>query len=64
MQGDVTVLGSDGGVVKRIATEGNFPTNLAFGPRGSKQIYVTEVQFGTMEVHSVDTDGLPLFTGD
>jgi gluconolactonase len=64
LQGDVTVLGPDGAVVKRIATKGNFPTNLAFGPRGSKQIYVTEVQFGTMEVHTVDTDGLPLFTGN
>jgi len=64
VQGDVTVLGPDGAVVKRIATKGNFPTNLAFGPRGSKQIYVTEVQFGTLEVHTVDTDGLPLFTGN
>ncbi len=64
MQGDVTVLGPDGAVVKRIATEGNFPTNLAFGPRGSKQIYVTEVQFGTLEVHAADSDGLPLFAGE
>lgn len=61
-QGDVTVLGPDGAVVERIKTEGNFPTNLAFGPPGSKKIYVTEDQKGTMEVFDVDTDGLPLYT--
>jgi gluconolactonase len=49
-------------VVKRIKTDGNFPTNLAFGPPGSKKIYVTEDQKGTMEVFDVDTDGLPLYT--
>jgi gluconolactonase len=61
-QGDVTVLGPDGAVVERIKTEGTFPTNLAFGPPGSKKIYVTEDQKGTMEVFDVDTDGLPLYT--
>ena len=63
-QGDVTVLGPDGAVVKRIKTEGNFPTNLVFGPPGSRKIYVTEDQHGTMEVFDVDTDGLPLYTGE
>ncbi len=63
-QGDVTVLGPDGAVVERIKTEGNFPTNLVFGPPGSKKIYVTEDQRGTIEVFDVDTDGLPLYTGE
>jgi gluconolactonase len=62
-QGDVTVLGPDGTVVGRIRTEGSLPTNLAFGPPGSRRIYVTEDEFGTMEVFDVDTDGLPLYTG-
>jgi len=64
IQGDVTVLGPEGSVVHRIKTEGNFPTNLCFGPPGSKKIYVTEDEKGTMEVFDVDTDGLPLYTGE
>ena len=63
-QSDVTVLGPDGAVVERIKTDGNFPTNLCFGPPGSKKIYVTEDAKGTMEVFDVDTDGLPLYTGE
>lgn len=62
-QGNITVLGADGAVVQRIKTEGQWPTNLAFGPPGSKRIYVTEDQFGRMEVFDVGTDGLPLYTG-
>ena len=62
-QGDVTVLGTDGAVIERIKTAGGFPTNLVFGPPGSKKIYVTEDEFGTMEVFDVDTDGLPLYVG-
>jgi len=62
-QGDVTVLGPDGAVMRRISTEGQWPTNLAFGPPGSKRIYVTEDELGRMEVFEVGTDGLPLYTG-
>jgi gluconolactonase len=60
-QGDVTVLGRDGKVVKRIKTGGMQPTNLAFGLPGEKKIYVTEMEFGTVEVYDVGTDGLPLY---
>jgi gluconolactonase len=63
-QGDVTVLGRDGAVIERIKTEGRKPTNLTFGPPGSKSIYVTEVEFGTMEVFEVGTNGLPLYAGE
>jgi gluconolactonase len=59
-QGDVTVLDFKGSVVKRINTEGSSPTNIAFGPQGSRKIYVTEVEKGQFEVYKVDTDGLPL----
>jgi gluconolactonase len=62
-QGDVTVLGPGGAVVRRIRTEGKWPTNLAFGPAGSKSIFVTEDELGRMEVFDVGTDGLPQFTG-
>jgi len=59
-QGDVTVLGPDGSVTTRFKTEGAMPTNLAFGPPGSKRIFVTEVEFGAIEVLEVGVDGLPL----
>jgi gluconolactonase len=57
-QGDVTVLGRDGTVVRRIPVEGSMPTNLAFGPAGAQKIYVTEVETGTVQVIDVDTGGL------
>jgi len=62
-QGDVTVLGKEGEVVKRIKTKGRMPTNCAFGPKRSKKLYVTEDELGTMEVFDVGTDGFPLYTG-
>jgi len=60
-QKDVTVLGRDGSVVKRICTQGSLPTNCAFGLGGQKKLYVTEYEFGQFEVFEVETDGLPLF---
>jgi gluconolactonase len=61
-QGDVTVLGPDGGVVRRIKLDGPSPTNVAFGPPGEGKIYVTEQGTGQMEVFEVGTDGLSLYT--
>ena len=63
-QGDVTVLSPDGEVVERLPLEGKLPTNVAFGPPGTKRIYVTEQDVGRMEVLEVDTDGLPLHGGE
>jgi sugar lactone lactonase YvrE len=60
-QGDVTVLGASGAVVRRIKTAGKRPTNVAFGPAGESRVYVTEVELGALEVHEAETDGLPLF---
>ena len=62
-QGDVTVLGKNGEVVKRIKTDGMLPTNCAFGPGGSNKLFVTETEHGTMEVFDVGTDGFPLYDG-
>ena len=59
-QGDVTVLGRNGQVVKRIKTHGDLPTNLAFGLPGDTRIYVTEVQHGRLEAHDVGCEGLAL----
>ena len=60
-QGDVTVLDSSGAVVDRLALAGSAPTNVAFGRRGERRIYVVEDEKGTIEVHDVGVDGLPLY---
>ncbi len=62
-QQDVTVLAPNGAVIKRLRTEGRGPTNLVFGLPGTRRIYVTEYERGTIEVLEVDTDGLPLHMG-
>jgi gluconolactonase len=59
-QGDVTVLGKDGQVVRRIKVQGSMPTNLCFGKKGEKKIYVTEVETGSVQIVDVGTDGLLL----
>jgi gluconolactonase len=59
-QGDVTVLGPDGGVVERVPLVGKNPTNLAFGSPGEGRIYVVEDELGQMEAHDVGVGGLPL----
>jgi hypothetical protein len=38
------------------------PTNIAFGLPGQKKIYVTECEFGQLEVFDVEADGLDLWT--
>ena len=59
-QGDVTVIDTSGNVTRRIPVGGEQPTNVAFGPQGSGDIYVTVKDAGTLERHHVGVDGLPL----
>lgn len=60
-QGNVTVLGPDGKVVRRHPTDGLWPTNLHFGAAGEQCIYVTEAQTGTVQIIDVGVDGFPLY---
>ncbi len=62
-QGDVTVLGRDGNVVKRITTGDTMPTNLAFAVTGEPRIHVTGYEHGRMEIFPVEVGGLRLFDG-
>ena len=62
-QGDVTVLGQDGGLARRIATQGRLPTNVAFALPGRQAIYVTEYENARVEVFPVNCDGLRLWDG-
>lgn len=62
-QGDITVLDSSGNVNRRIKTEGKYPTNVAFGPGDEKKLYVTENQYGAIELFDVDTTSAELYYG-
>jgi gluconolactonase len=59
--GMITVLGSDGSIIKHIPTQGSMPTNIAFAADGQKKIYVTEDETGTLQTIDVDASGLPLY---
>jgi gluconolactonase len=61
-QGDVTVISPDGEVVERYPLIGRSPTNCAFGPRGSRTLYVVEDELGNVEALPVPRDGLALHT--
>lgn len=61
-QGDVTVLGQEGQVLRRLKAKGIMPTNVAFGLPGQRRIYVTEYELGQIEMFDVETDGLPLWS--
>lgn len=62
-QGDVTVLGLDGKVAKRIPTQGMLPTNLAFAVPGHHCIHVTEYEHAQIETFPIDCNGLVLWDG-
>lgn len=49
-EGDVAVVGPDGGVMDRLRTVGKEPTNVAFGAPGERRLYVTETELGQVEV--------------
>jgi gluconolactonase len=59
-QGDITVLDPRGAVARRLKTEGTHPSNLLFA-RAGRQIYVTEVSTGALQIYDVDCDGFPLY---
>lgn len=62
-QGDVTVLGPDGDVARRIETQGKLPTNVAFALPGMHAMYVTEYENAQVEVFPANCDGLELWDG-
>ena len=60
-QSDVAVLDRGGRVVRRLGTQGSCPTNLAFAERGTRQIYVTEAETGTVQILDAGVDGYRLY---
>ncbi len=40
---------------------GDKPTNCVFGPQGDTTLYVTEVEFGSLEATDAGTEGLALY---
>ncbi len=62
-EGNIAIIGTDGMVERRIATEGRNPANVAWGPDGDHHIYVTEHELGQIEMFETDTTALPLYYG-
>lgn len=62
-EGNIAVVGPDGSVEDRIATEGQNPSNVAWGPDGDRRLFVTEHQLGQIELHETTTTALPLYYG-
>lgn len=58
-EGRVAVLDSAGAVLPSILTNGDRPTNVAFA-LDDAELFITEVQFGAVEVVRADHSGLPL----
>ncbi len=61
-QHEIIVLDADGNWDSRIRTEGNNPTNVAFGLTDNR-LYVTETELGQLEVIQAETTGAPLYHG-
>jgi gluconolactonase len=59
-QKNVTVVGKNGTVVRRLPLDGDCPTNLAFS-RDGKKILVTEVSKGQVEQFDAPCAGLELY---
>ena len=57
-QGDITVVRSSGTIAARLPTQGRDPTNVAFGGRGDRKLYVTEIEFGRVELLEVKMEAL------
>lgn len=62
-EANVAVVSPAGKVIDRLRTDGNAPTNVAFGANGERRIYVSEHQKGQIEVYDVEARGLTLHAG-
>jgi gluconolactonase len=60
-QGDITVLGRNGDVLRRHALRGSAPTNCAFATDGSTSLFVAEGEQGTIERLDLRVGGLDLW---
>ena len=56
-QSRVAVVSPSGKIERSIVTQGQCPTNVAFGPKGRQAIYVTEFNEGCLEMFPVPHDG-------
>lgn len=55
--GTVAVVSADGTLIREIALQGQFPTNVAFGGKDGKQVFVTMQQRGAIETFHTEIPG-------
>ncbi|WP_422136432.1 MULTISPECIES: SMP-30/gluconolactonase/LRE family protein [unclassified Endozoicomonas] len=56
-QGHVATVTPDGEIHRTIVTRGSCPTDVVFGGKGSKRLYITEYQRGRVEITEVPDEG-------
>ena len=62
--GHMYVISRRGKILKKVETPGEKPTNLEFGGRDLKTLYLTEVETQAMYRAKVDIPGLPLYPAE
>ena len=60
-QGCVTVIAPEGKVVRTIVVPGSDVTNVEFGGKDMKTLYITEAKTGALYIADIAIGGLPLF---
>lgn len=60
-QGDITILGSDGGIKAHREIEGTFPTNVAFAQSSERRILISEGSKNQLLLLETAVEGLPLY---
>jgi gluconolactonase len=59
-QGHVATVYPNGEIHRTIVTRGSCPTDVSFGVKGSRQLYISEYQRGRIEIASVPHDGFTI----
>jgi len=60
-KGVVAVISPNGQVVDYIFAGGAYPTNIAFGGKENKKLYITEIETNSVYIVDLGIEGQPLF---
>jgi signal peptidase len=55
--GAIAMVSSDGKILREVALQGKYPTNLTFGGPGGRTVFVTQVDGGFIEAFRTDAPG-------
>ncbi len=55
--GAIAIVSADGKILREVALQGKYPTNLTFGGRDGRTVFVTQVDGGFIEAFRTDVPG-------